>query len=252
MSENAHRQVTLDLETTGLTDNNRIIEVGCVEVIGRNLTGREFHQYVNPEDCAIEEGAARIHGITREQLVDEPVFRDILDDLLDFVRDAEVLIHNASFDLGFLDAEMKRAERPGEFRDHCLEVTDTLVLARERSSGGSSLDQLCDFYRVDREERTLHGALLDARLLAQVYLRMTSEQMGLTLGARARRRRQAGAEETSVQAFISAEEDSQAHEEFLDLIETRCEAGRHCVWRHDQSAESASETQNAAAELMNE
>ena len=247
MNEQAHRQVVLDLETTGLTKGNRVIEVGCVEIIGRNLTGREFHHYVNPEGHKIESGALQVHGITNEQLEGEPVFREILDDLLEFVRGAEVLIHNSSFDQGFLDFEMERAGRPDSFGDHCRKVTDTVELAREKSPGGNSLDQLCDFYQVDRGERALHGALLDARLLAQVYLRMTSEQMGLTLGARARRRQQTGAGEVPVQAFVAADEDRQAHEEFLDLVETRCTADRHCVWRKTQSEEAALEAPAEAA-----
>ena len=239
MNEPAHRQVVLDLETTGLVKGNRIIEVGCVEIVGRNLTGREFHQYVNPEGHEIESGALQVHGITAEQLEGEPVFREILDDLLEFVRDAEVLIHNSSFDEGFLDFEMERAGRSDKFGSHCQKVTDTVELAREKSSGGNSLDQLCDFYQVDRSERTAHGALLDARLLAQVYLRMTSEQMGLTLGTQTRRHQHTGVGETPVQAFVAADEDRQAHEEFLDLIETQCTEDRHCIWQKNQSAEPA-------------
>ena len=233
MSNSISRQVALDLETTGLTKGNRVIEVGCVEMVNRNLTGRVFQSYVNP-DCKIEEGAQRVHGITAEQLKGEPEFPDILDDVLEFVKDAEVLIHNAEFDLGFLDYEMEQAGRTGKFRDCCRKVTDTLVLAREKSSGGSSLDQLCDVYQVDRRQREWHGALLDAQLLAHVYLRMTGGQMGLSLSAKARRRHRARPDEVSISAVKASSEDRRMHEEFLDLIQDRCEEGRGCVWRESE------------------
>ena len=229
MNEPISRQVALDLETTGLTAGNRIIEIGCVEIIGRDLTGRQYQSYVNPR-CEIEEGAQRVHGITSEQLVGKPEFPEILDEVLEFVQDAEVLIHNADFDLGFLNHEMKLARRGDKFEDCCLKVTDTLMLAREKSSGGSSLDQLCDFYQVDRTQRERHGALLDAQLLAHVYLRMTGGQMGLSLEARTRRRR-AKVEGAVIPVLQASPEERRLHEEFLDVIQDECEGDQGCVWR---------------------
>lgn len=223
------RRVALDLETTGLTVGNRVIEIGCVEIIDRDLTGRQYQSYVNP-NCEIEEGAQRVHGITSEQLVGEPKFPEILDEVLEFVKDAEVLIHNAGFDLGFLNHEMKLAARGDKFEDCCLKITDTLMLAREKSSGGSSLDQLCDFYQVDRRQREKHGALLDAQLLAHVYLRMTGGQMGLSLEVQTRRRR-AKVEEAIIPVLKASPEERNRHEEFLDIIQKQCEDGQDCVWR---------------------
>lgn len=230
MSDSAPRQVALDLETTGLTAGNRIIEIGCVEIIGRDLTGRQYQSYVNP-DHEIEEGAQRVHGITSEQLVGKPKFPEILDEVLEFVRDAEVLIHNAEFDLSFLNHEMKLAGRGDKFEDCCLKVTDTLMLAKEKSSGGSSLDQLCDFYQVDRRQREKHGALLDAQLLAQVYLRMTGGQMGLSLEVQTRRRQRAKVEEAIIPVLPASAEEQRLHEEFLDVIQDECGEDRDCVWR---------------------
>lgn len=238
MSDSISRQVALDLETTGLTVGNRIIEIGCVEIIDRDLTGRQYQSYVNP-DCEIEEGAQRVHGITAEQLVGKPKFPEILDEVLEFVKDAEVLIHNAGFDLGFLNHELELAGRADKFEDCCLKVTDTLMLAREKSSGGSSLDQLCDFYQVDRRQREWHGALLDAQLLAQVYLRMTGGQMGLSLEVQTRRRR-TNVEKAPIPVLRAGPEERRSHEEFLGVIQAESEEGRACVWQEleRQSKES--------------
>ena len=229
MSNPISRQVALDLETTGLTVGNRIIEIGCVEIMDRNLTGRQYQSYVNPE-CEIEEGAQRVHGITVEQLVGKPKFPEILDEVLEFVKDAEVLIHNAGFDLGFLNHELELAGRADKFENCCLKVTDTLMLAREKSSGGSSLDQLCDFYQVDRRQREWHGALLDAQLLAHVYLRMTGGQMGLSLEVQTRRRR-ANVEKAPIPVLRAGPEERRSHEEFLDAIQAESGEGRACVWQ---------------------
>ncbi len=230
MSEADGRQVALDLETTGLAEGNWVIEIGCVEVEERQLTGRELQRYVNP-GCPIEAGAQRIHGITDEQLQDKPKFAEVAEDVLAFVRDAEVLIHNAPFDLGFLDRELKRAGYPNPFRDHCRKVTDTLGLAKEKNPGGTSLDHLCDIFSVDRSERQMHGALVDARLLAQVYLRMTGGQLGMALAAGRRSRHAKLAESVAIPVPDATPEEMSEHEAFLDLIEQRCEEGRTCVWR---------------------
>lgn len=176
------RQIVLDTETTGLTvaDGHRIIEIGCLEIVNRRATGRHLHVYVNP-GRAIDDGAIAVHGITLEQLADKPAFGDICDDLLAFVADAEVLIHNAPFDVAFLDQELALIGR-GRFNDCCGRVTDTLALAREMHPGKrNSLDMLCERYGVSNAHRQLHGALLDAELLAEVYLAMTRGQDTLTI-----------------------------------------------------------------------
>jgi DNA polymerase III subunit epsilon len=176
------RQVILDTETTGLEarDGHRIIEVGCLEIVGRRVTERRLHHYVNPERAS-DEGALAVHGLTDEFLRDKPKFGEVVDDLLAFVRDAEVIIHNAAFDLEFLDAEFRRLGRP-PFAGHCAKVTDSLKLARELHPGKrNSLDAPCERYAVSNAHRTLHGALLDAGLLADVYLAMTRGQDTLAM-----------------------------------------------------------------------
>ncbi|MDT3677417.1 MAG: DNA polymerase III subunit epsilon [Burkholderiaceae bacterium] len=176
------RQIVLDTETTGLSaeDGHRIIEIGCVEIVDRRLTGRSLHLYVNPER-EIDEGALAVHGLTRERLESEPRFADVAERLLEFVRDAEILIHNAPFDLSFLDAELGRL-RLGPFADVGACVIDTLAMARELHPGRrNSLDTLCERYGVSNAHRKLHGALLDAELLADVYLAMTRGQDSLEI-----------------------------------------------------------------------
>jgi len=171
------RQIVLDTETTGLSpeEGHRIVEIGLVELQGRRRTGRTFHTYLDPERD-IDPGAEQVHGLSRERLTGEPKFAEIADRLVAFVAGAEVLIHNAPFDIGFLDAEMTRLDRK-PFGSHCTAVVDTLSMARDRRPGQrNSLDALCNFFEVSNEHRTLHGALLDAELLAEVYLRMTSGQ----------------------------------------------------------------------------
>ena len=175
------RQVILDTETTGLTpeDGHRIVEIGCLEVVDRRVTGRHLHVYLNPER-EIDEGAAAVHGLTLERLRDEPRFAEVADRLVEFVSGAEVLIHNASFDVGFLDAELGRLGR-ARFASVCT-VRDTLALARELHPGKrNSLDALCERYGVSNAHRKLHGALLDAELLADVYLAMTRGQDSLAI-----------------------------------------------------------------------
>jgi DNA polymerase-3 subunit epsilon len=176
------RQVILDTETTGLEakDGHRIIEIGCLEIMSRRLTDRRLHHYVNPERAS-DEGALQVHGLTEEFLRDKPKFAEIIDDLLAFVADAEVIIHNAPFDVEFLDAELKRLGK-GPFAGYCGKVTDSLTMARELHPGKrNSLDALCERYAVSNAHRTLHGALLDAGLLADVYLAMTRGQDTLVI-----------------------------------------------------------------------
>src|SRR5713226_4016121 len=176
------RQVVLDTETTGLEveQEHRIIEIGCVEIFNRRLTGRRFHQYLNPERD-IEEGAALVHGLTRERLAKEPTFAQVHLEFLEFIRDAELIIHNAPFDVAFLDAELKRIELKHRVADLCR-VLDSLALARQMHPGQrNSLDALCKRYSVDNSHRGYHGALLDERILADVYLAMTGGQGALAL-----------------------------------------------------------------------
>ena len=171
------RQIILDTETTGLeaSAGHRIVEIGCVELFNRRPTDRNFHRYLNP-DRDSDDAALEVHGLTREFLSDKPGFSAIAAELLDYVRDAEIIIHNAPFDLSFLDAELRRAGLPA-FRKHVGGVIDSLVLAKERHPGKrNNLDALCERYGVSNGHRTLHGALLDGQLLAEVYLAMTRGQ----------------------------------------------------------------------------
>lgn len=178
----ANRLVVLDTETTGLNprSGDRIIEIGCVELIDRRLTGNNFHYYINPERDS-EEGALAVHGLTTEFLRDKPKFAEIVNEFRDYISGADVIIHNAPFDVGFLDAELKRVDI-ASFREHVGEIIDTLVQAKEMHPGKrNSLDALCDRYGVSNAHRALHGALLDAELLAEVYLAMTRGQNSLTM-----------------------------------------------------------------------
>ena len=176
------RQIVLDTETTGLNAKlgDRVIEIGCVEILDRRLSERHFHAYLNPERD-IDEGASRVHGLTREDLMSKPKFADIAPGFLDFIRGAELIIHNADFDVEFLDLELKLA-RLGRLNEHVGKITDTLALARESyPAKKNSLDALCERYFIDHSNRTLHGALLDARLLAECYLAMTRGQESLVM-----------------------------------------------------------------------
>ena len=177
------REVVLDTETTGIEhkEGHRIIEIGCVEVIGRRLTGRHYHVYINPQRD-IDAGAIEVHGITNTFLADKPVFARIAREFEEFVEGAELIIHNAPFDLGFLDSELQRLNPDAPPLASRCEITDTLVFARARHPGQrNSLDALCQRYAVDNSSRDLHGALLDAEILADVYLAMTGGQTALAL-----------------------------------------------------------------------
>jgi DNA polymerase-3 subunit epsilon len=176
------RQIFLDTETTGLSpeSGDRIIEIGCVEMVGRRLSGRNIHFYVNPQRRNHED-AVKVHGLTDEFLADKPTFSAIVDELMDYVAGAEIIIHNAAFDVGFLDVELERLGR-GKFTDHVAKVSDSLSMARDMFPGkANSLDALCRRLEVDNSSRTLHGALLDAGLLAEVYIRMTRGQDSLMI-----------------------------------------------------------------------
>lgn len=177
------RLIVLDTETTGLEVNqgHRIIEIGCVELVNRRLTGNHFHRYVNPQRD-IDQGAIEVHGITSEFLADKPLFAQVAAEFLDFVHGAELVIHNAPFDIGFLDAELRRVDERHPGLESLCPVTDTLVMARARHPGQrNNLDALCNRYTVDNSQRDLHGALLDAEILADVYLAMTGGQTAFQL-----------------------------------------------------------------------
>ena len=176
------RQIVLDTETTGLEPRlgHRIIEIGCVEVIDRRITGNSYHQYINPQR-EIDEGAVEVHGITTAFLADKPLFSDIVDDFLNFIRGAELVIHNAPFDVGFIDHELTLLNQQQNHVANICTVLDTLVLARHMHPGQkNNLDALCKRYFIDNSQRDLHGALLDAEILAETYLAMTGGQTMLS------------------------------------------------------------------------
>jgi DNA polymerase-3 subunit epsilon len=243
------RQVVLDTETTGLSweRGHRVIEIGCIELLERRPTGRRFQRYLNPER-EIDQGAQEVTGLTREFLQDKPLFAQVAMEFLEFVRGAELLIHNAEFDLGFLDNELALlGEGYGRLRDHCA-VVDTLGLARERFPGQrNSLDALCRRLGVDNAHRTLHGALLDAELLADVYLSLTSGQgdLGLSMAPSAAPAAAAGAT-LAVAGFArrvvlrASELEAGAHAERLAKIAKKAPQG--ALWtRLDEAADALPE-----------
>ena len=236
------RQIVLDTETTGLepADGHRIIEIGCVELVDRRLTGNTYHQYIQP-DRQIDAGAIEVHGITNEALADKPRFADIAAEFLEFISGAELVIHNAPFDVGFIDHEFALlAEPPGTVADHCT-VLDTLVLARHMHPGQrNSLDALCRRYAIDNSQRDLHGALLDAEILADVYLAMTGGQVSLSLDSQADLQgeqrqviRRVAANRTPLRVIRADAGEAAAHAARLDAIE-KAAAGT-CVWRQLES-----------------
>jgi DNA polymerase-3 subunit epsilon len=238
------RQIVLDTETTGLNarSGDRVIEVGCVELMNRRLTGNNFHSYINPERDS-EPGALAVHGLTTEFLSDKPKFAEIANELCEYLKDAEIIIHNAQFDIGFLDAEFARLQLP-KFVTQFGDPIDTLIRAKEMHPGKrNSLDALCDRYGISNAHRTLHGALLDSELLAEVYLAMTRGQNSLTIdhddapadGADGETHDAIPLAEVLVLA-ASADELSE-HEASLDKLDK--EAKGQCVWRALAAAEAA-------------
>jgi len=227
------RQIVLDTETTGLNAKlgDRLIEIGCVEILSRQVTERHFHAYVNP-GRDIEEGAAKVHGVTREFLADKPRFAEIAKDFVEYVRGAELIIHNADFDVEFLDLELGLAGA-GRLLDHIAKVTDTLALARELHPGKkNSLDALCERYLIDNSHRTLHGALLDARLLAECYLAMTRGQESLVMELEAPGAGAAAALNLDVSRLMvlrATPEEAAAHDAYLQRMEK--DAKGPALWR---------------------
>ncbi|MBV2208901.1 MAG: DNA polymerase III subunit epsilon [Thermomonas sp.] len=228
------RQIVLDTETTGIEwkKGNRVVEIGCVELLDRRPSGRTFHCYLNP-DREFEPGAQEVTGLTLDFLADKPRFPEIVDEFLMFIDGAELVIHNAAFDIGFLDAELARLDGRGTIRERCT-VEDTLAMARKRFPGAKvSLDALCKRLGVDNSQRQLHGALLDAQILTDVYLALTSEQREIGF------EREALADSEAVNAPITiadasrrprvhvSDEEAQAHAEQLAIVQKK--AGR-CLW----------------------
>lgn len=228
------RQIVLDTETTGLNPRtgDRVIEIGCVEILNRKLTGNNFHRYINPERDS-DEAALAVHGLTTEFLRDKPKFHEIVEELREFVRGAEVIIHNAPFDLGFLNHEFERLGLP-PFVKHCSNVIDTLVNAKELHPGKrNSLDALCDRYGISNAHRKLHGALLDSELLADVYLAMTRGQNMLSMDVEAE---QAGGGELleagplgEILVLPAAADELAEHENVLAALDKGVKG--ECVWR---------------------
>ena len=223
----------LDTETTGLNARlgDRVIEIGCVEVLSRNVTERHFHSYLNP-GREIEEGAAKVHGITDEFLSDKPKFSEIAGEFVDYVGGAELIIHNAEFDIEFLDQELAIAGMK-KLSEYVTGIVDTLALARELHPGRkNSLDALCERYAVSNAHRTLHGALLDARLLAEVYLAMTRGQESLVMDLEAPSAAAVAAariDAAKLMVLRATEEENRAHEKLLDGIDKVARGGS--LWR---------------------
>lgn len=235
------RQVILDTETTGLdpSDGHRIIEIGCVELFNRRLTGRHYHQYINPRR-EIDAGAIEVHGITNEFLADKPVFESIAEEFFDFIRGAELVIHNAAFDIGFINSEfgLLRPNRYGTVNQHCG-VIDTLLLARSKHPGQrNNLDALCKRYGIDNSRRELHGALLDAEILADVYLAMTGGQTALSLGAESEARQEDSQGDQQIRrlepnrprlrVIAAAGQELENHQRRLAAIDKS--SGGNCIW----------------------
>lgn len=235
------RQIVLDTETTGLevSQDHRIIEIGCVELVNRRLTGRHYHQYINPQR-EVDQGAFEVHGISDEFLADKPLFGDVSHEFLEFIRGAELVIHNAPFDLDFLNHELRKLSAQSPPVEQLCSVVDTLVMARQRHPGQkNNLDALCKRYGVDNSQRDLHGALLDAEILADLYIAMTGGQVALSLGgaedtlqngASPIRRLPAG--RAPLRVVRAAAEELLLHDERLQEID-KASSGQ-CLWlRHE-------------------
>ncbi|WP_284452253.1 MULTISPECIES: DNA polymerase III subunit epsilon [Methylophaga] len=243
MAENVvKRQVILDTETTGIStaEDHRIIEIGCVEMVNRRLTGQTFHQYINPHR-EIDAGAIEVHGITNEFLADKPSFEDIAEDFLQFIEGAELIIHNAPFDVGFIDHELKKLSGENRRVNSLCTVLDTLKMARDKHPGQkNNLDALCKRYDVDNSNRELHGALLDAEILADVYLAMTGGQVSMLLAANEEETATSTTSGSEAEEVIStvksrnlkviraSEEELAAHEAMLEKVQKS--SGGECVW----------------------
>ena len=233
------RQIVLDTETTGLASSqgHRIIEIGCIEIVNRRFTGREYHSFLNPERD-IDEGAEAVHGMSRADLESQPRFSDIADEFLEFIKEAELVIHNAEFDVGFLEYELKLMKHPqAKITEHATAL-DTLSLARNLHPGQrNSLDALCKRYNIDASRRNVHGALIDAELLAKVYLAMSGGQAALSLDhevvktetATTKFGDEAPGSELNLVVIRANDEENAAHEALLEKMR----ASGECVWRDE-------------------
>ena len=229
------RQIALDTETTGIntSDGHRIIEIGCIEMENRRITGKEFHCYINPER-EIDEGATRVHGFTYEKLKNEPLFKDIKSDFMNFISDSELIIHNADFDVGFLNYELSLVKSSNVIEDKAL-ILDTLKMARNMHPGKkNSLDALCNRYEIDRSMRQVHGALIDADLLAKVYLAMTGGQETFVLneatGHDKEEKLKIQKENSfSLKVIKATSSELDAHENILSELRDKGE----CIWNHE-------------------
>ena len=230
------RQIVLDTETTGLeiANGNRVIEIGCVEMIDRKVTRRHYHQYINPER-PVEEGAFEIHGLSDQFLSDKPLFADVWRGFLEFVKGAELIMHNAEFDTRFLDHELSLLpDSPGRLTDYCS-IVDSLKLAQQKHPGQrNNLDALCKRYHVDNSQRDLHGALLDAEILADVYLLMTGGQVTLLLGdeadsGTANLRRSLSPDRPKLRVIRASDEELTAHADKCEELAKSADEG--CLWQ---------------------
>lgn len=228
--------IFVDTETTGLevAQGHRIIELGCVEMVNRKLTKRNFHRYLNP-DREIDPGAQQIHGISLEFLADKPRFADVIDEFLDYLGDADLVIHNAAFDVGFINAELRLLGKPGidQYGDEKRNILDTWKLAKEQFPGKkNSLDALCERFAVDNSARTFHGALLDAELLSEVYLALTRGQDSLDIGLAAGPAKGIAAvpvvRPASLKVLRASAEELQAHAEVVERLQKA--SGGKAVW----------------------
>ena len=242
MSTAITRQIVLDTETTGMNqigahyEGHRIIEIGAVEVINRRLTGNNFHVYLKP-DRLVDPEAFGVHGIADEFLADKPTFDQVADSFMDYIRGAELVIHNASFDIGFMDYEFGKLKRDIPKTNTFCKVTDSLALARKMFPGKrNSLDALCNRYEIDNSKRTLHGALLDAQILADVYLMMTGGQTSLKFAMEGDVQQRTGdsgiqrvvRHDSGIRVIRASDVELEAHESRLDLVEKK---GGSCLWR---------------------
>jgi len=233
------RQIVLDTETTGLetSQDHRIIEIGCVELVGRKLTGRHYHQYINPQR-KVDEGAMEVHGITDQFLEDKPLFDQVAREFLEFVDGADLVIHNAPFDVGFINHEIAKLSGKYQVIETSCRIIDTLALARQKHPGQkNNLDALCKRYGVDNSARDLHGALLDAEILADVYLLMTGGQVNLNISDQstsdsgevntASSIRRLSEDRTALRVVKPSEEELNLHQQKLDAINKSSGA---CIW----------------------
>lgn len=237
----AHRQIVLDTETTGIDpkQGHRIIEIGCVELVNRRLTGNNFHVYIDPERD-IEDEAIFVHGITSDFLAGKPKFRDVAAEFLEYIKGAELVIHNAAFDVGFMDHEFALLRQNYPKTHDVCQVLDTLAMARDLHPGQkNNLDALCRRYDIDNSKRTLHGALLDSEILADVYLGMTGGQVSLNLanqegqsGDNAKGIRRLSTDRPRLNVVFADNEEQAAHIERLNLVN---EKGGHCLWLTEEA-----------------